>query len=291
MKLAAGIVFVLVTLWMVRTCWHRGAADVLMGFGPLVAAITVAVALVYFNCLTLGGVVVGTLGAIGLVLGTFLAVRVVLVRCRKKRIGQPVGRVDRAIGAVFGLFLASYICLLVAEVGSVIVFGVTLSEPPQSQAIPDKSDETRMQWVDSMGDFCSAMADFSADGLLRHVPHAGRYANEARSLVKILNTPPEDLAQVAKKRGMLDLAKVPEIRRAFSDPDYQALLLRMRQGKLKSLYEIAEHQITKDIFACQEIREFVGELKLSDLLADIESIQSARTVKTEAKPSTIVPSR
>ena len=80
---------------------------------------------------------------------------------------------------------------------------------------------------------------------------------------------------------MLDLAKVPEIRRAFSDPDYQALLMRVRRGKLKSLYQIAEHQITKDIFTCQEIRDFAGELKLSDLLADIESIQSARTGKTE----------
>jgi len=143
-----------------------------------------------------------------------------------------------------------------------------------------------MQWVDSLSDFCSAMADFSATGLLRRVPYAGEYAHEVRSLIKILNAPREDIALVARKRGLLDLADIPEMHRALSDPDYRALLLRVNQGDLKALYEVAESPITKEIFVCREIHEFVGKLKLSDLLGDIESLQASRAGKAETQTQT-----
>ena len=189
-------------------------------------------------------------------------------------------------GAVLGLFLASFLCLIVAEVGSVIVFSVTMSTPDERLNPLDASDADASRWIDSLSDFCSATADFNAAGLLRHVPYAGQYARQMRSLIKILNAPREDLAMVAEKRGLLDLTSIPEVRMALTDPDYQTLLVRVRQGDMKALYEAVESPITRKLFDCPGLRQFTKKLKLSDLLEDIESVQASRDAKAEAEAQT-----
>ena len=50
-----------------------------MGFLPLVAAITTLVVMVYLDCLTLGGVTVGALLAIGAGLAAMAIVRGILI--------------------------------------------------------------------------------------------------------------------------------------------------------------------------------------------------------------------
>jgi len=282
MRFAAGILVAMVTAWMVWRGHRRGATDILTGVLPLGAAIATAAVLGRLDSIMIGGVVIGALLIFCSALAVFLVVRKTLVAYRKKR---PVraGRINRAAGAALGLVLASYLCLIVAEVGSTIVFCMTLTAPEKNRDPLAPIDADPTQWVDSLRDFCSATADFSATGLLRHVPYAGQYAQEVRSLVKILNASREDLARIARKRKLLDLANIPEIHRAFNDPGYRALLLRARQGDLKSLYEMAESPITRELFTCREIREFASKLKPSDLLEDMKPQEHPMTGKQNLK--------
>lgn len=290
MMYAAGILLaVAVTAWMVWRGQRRGGVSTLARMLPLLAAIAAVAVFAHLDWLMAGGPVAGALLMVAAAFGVGLTVRAVVAPLRAKRLAGWAGRLDRIVGASFGLLLASLACLALAELGSVIVFRVTVADGPKRQspsAAGTAAGELELDWVGSLRDVSSAMADFSTTGLLRHVPRLDEYGHEVRALVTLLNSPREDLARVARKRGMLVLVESPAVLNALGDPDYLALLERIRGGDLRALYELAESPLTRELMACPRVRAFASQLKPSDLLADMESpdVASSRPSSGPATP-------
>jgi len=194
MMYVAGILLaVAITAWMVWRGHRRGGVRTLGRLLPLLAAIAVVAVFAHLEWMMLGGLFSGALLVVVVAFGGWLTVRAMVAPLRRIRLKGRAGGLDRIAGASLGLLLASLVCLVLAELGGVIVFGVTVVERLEDQppaAVSAQAGEFDIDWVGSLRDVSSAMADFSAAGLLRHVPHLDDYSHEVRALVTILNAPP-----------------------------------------------------------------------------------------------------
>ena len=184
--------------------------------------------------------------------------------------------IDQLGGAVLGFFLAATLSLSLAGLASTLVFQANWNREQTrpsggatSNAAAARTPNKASPWAYVLGRACKTAASFS-DQALRRVPVLQTYNEEMQALVVLLNAPPEKLRQVAEKRNIKRFLKIPVIQAALKDPDYQKLIRRIADGDVMAVHSLMEHPMTRELYACPEVKTFAQSVKPSDLAADLK---------------------
>lgn len=212
-------------------------------------------------------------------IGATLALRTLRSRQSHRTGPDATGRESRRwswwcnhiTGAGLGLLWSATFCIGLACLGSMLPFIHSLRA--QVHIEEDQPEETPL-WITSLGEACRSVADASESAVLEHIPRLREYGAEVRSVITILNAPPDDLKRVAKEHGILELETVPAVQTALEDKEYAALFLQLKDGDVSVVPELLDSAITHDLISCPEIRELTETLTPSVLADDLSSTET-----------------
>jgi len=278
MTIVAWLIISLIFTWLTWLGYRRGAVETLMGWIPILSTAVVLHLLFRFNELIPESLSYKIFVAVIVALFVFVISSLILKTIKNKKYPDcdelkppPVtwpSRINHLLGASIGLLFSSLTCLLLACLGSTIVFGVSMEKEPGEIAGVDPPPPPA--WVDNLKTVCTTMAEVSDSGGLSHIPRLNDYSHEIRSMVKILNAPKEKLELIVEKRKLLRFSDLPEVKNALSDSEYRNLLDRIRRGDILAIYSLYDNPLTEDLYSCPEIREFAKSVTPSELVLDLE---------------------
>jgi hypothetical protein len=259
-------------IWMAWLGWRRGATATLTRSIPvLVLSLALMLALRsawsmvdHFGLVLCAGAGAGVLAAVG----AWLALR--KWRPRVSDRSRPLRALDHLGGAVIAVICAACICLGLACIGSAAAFAIS-DDPRQAQDARPQGGVDWTRWIQSASQHIADAADL---GVLRHIPGLAEYGREGRAVVIILNAPKEQLARLAKKRGLTSLLDVPEVQASLKDKAFIDGLRSLARGNLAELPGLARSDVVRKLLACPEIREATKDAMPSDFVRDLEALEA-----------------
>jgi hypothetical protein len=196
-----------------------------------------------------------------------------------------IQRFDRIAGGWLGLVCSSLACLGFACLNSTLPLAYSIQA--QSTTEQEEADAPPL-WVTKLRETCITLTDLSDNSVLNHVQRLREYGQKMRSLVRILNAPPEDLKRVTELHGFGKLQSLPAVKAALDDHGYAELFLSLQKGDLSVISRLVDDPITHELIECREIRELTRPLTPSSLARDLDSSDSEiEVVSTDEQSSDV----
>jgi len=273
------IVLLLATFFAMYMTWRgycRGALLTIVSWLPPLVALGAFILVIWLQSQSPAGTIVnGFIAAVATYTSGVLAIRVVQLRLAPRLPPRPKDEPrswhwwsNHIAGAVLGLLCSTTACLGFASLTSTLPFAYTIAT--QSGFEDEKTEETPY-WITKLGETCITLAEVSDSVVLGNVPRLREYSGEMNALVTILNAAPEDLRRVAELHGLGRLEQLPVVKTALEDKRYAELFLRLQDGDITAVSELADSSITRDLLTCPEIRSFTRTLTPSSLARDLEA--------------------
>jgi len=287
MTTAAVGIALLVAAWMTWRGYRRGATGTLAAWLPFIAlgaVLTIGFWAAFLAIDHLAFICVASLlaGVAALALCHRLVRRGLSPAHGSSQRGGPcalLSALNRFSGAFLGLFAAAFILVALSLLGSAVSLACTLgSRHADGAAVPPP------RWVESLGRACCTVADFATFGVLDSVPKLGDYAREVAALVKLLSAPRAKLEWLARKRGFVRLAELPEVQAALLDDAYTRLVARAGRGNAFAIQRLARHPTTRRLLACAQVRRLAANLSPSELVRELAAAPSPHQPPSAATP-------